>query len=845
MSDSDDFVIDITNVDLDGADLEGGEEGSEVLVSAGAPEEGKEKIEIPNELPLLPIKNTVAFPGTILPLNVGREKSKLLLDTVLTGSKLIGVVSQRFAETDDPAINDLYRIGTACIVLKLLKLPDGTQTIIIHGVARIGIENLAQHDPFWIARVNPIYDQVAPSTELDALMHNVRHAADRVIELSPNIPEEARVVLGNLETPGTLADFLGANLSLGLVHRQELLETFDVADRLKKVHAALAGQIEVLELSQKLQTEVKGQMEHSQREYYLHEQLRAIQKELGETDGRMGETEALREKVQAAQMPEEVATEANREIDRMARIPQASADYSVALDYVTWLCEMPWTNASEDRLDLRRARSILNKDHYGLEKVKKRIIEFLAVRKLKPDGHGPILCFTGPPGVGKTSLGRSIARALGRKFIRVSLGGMHDEAEIRGHRRTYIGALPGRIVQEIRKAGTNNPVFMLDEVDKIGQDFRGDPASALLEVLDPQQNNTFTDHYLDVPFDLSQAMFIATANYMDAVPAALRDRMEVMHLSGYTQREKLEIAKRYLVPRQLDANGLGDVKVTFEDEALSEIIGGHTHEAGVRNLEREIGSVCRGIAAQAAQGRVRKVNVTVKKVTDYLGPARFESETALRTSEPGVVTGLAFTPAGGEIIFVEATQMPGNGQLQLTGQLGDVMRESAQAAHSLMRSRAKRLGIDPKCIAESDIHIHVPAGAIPKDGPSAGVTMLTALVSLLTDQPVRSDVAMTGELTLRGLVLPIGGVKEKVLAAHRAGITRVILPARNKNDTQDVPKQVRDEMTFIYASKIDQVLKAALGEPVEEKKSSRKGKRKRAKSTKKKASRIKRTSRAG
>jgi ATP-dependent Lon protease len=825
MSGQDDFSIDLSDLDLGEDEAEGAEEAAPVMVSADATEKMGDKIEIPDQLPLLPIKNTVAFPGTILPLNVGREKSKLLLDTVLTGSKLIGVVSQRFAETDDPSINDMYRIGTACMVLKLLKLPDGTQTIVIHGLARIGIEDLVQQNPFWIARVNAIHDRVKKSTELDALVHNVRHAADRVIELSPSIPEEARIVLGNLESPGALADFLGANLSLGLVHRQELLETFDVADRLKKVHAALAGQIEVLELSEKLQTEVKGQIENTQREYYLQQQMRAIQKELGETDARTSDIEELRKKVEAANMPEGVAFEANREIDRMQRIPQASPDYSVALDYVTWLCEMPWNNASEDRLDLKRARSILNKDHYGLEKVKKRIIEFLAVRKLKPDGQGPILCLTGPPGVGKTSLGRSIARALGRKFIRIALGGVHDEAEIRGHRRTYISAMPGRVMQEIRKAGTNNPVFMLDEVDKIGQDFRGDPASALLEVLDPQQNATFTDHYLDVPFDLSQVMFIATANYMDPIPAALLDRMEIMELSGYTHREKLEISKKYLVPRQLEANGLTAAKVAFADEALLRIIGGHTREAGVRNLEREIGSVCRGIAAATAEGRTRKVMITGKNVGDYLGPPWFQPEAALRTSEPGVVTGLAFTPVGGEILFVEATQMPGTGQLNLTGQLGDVMRESAQAAYSIVRSRAESLGIDPKLVGTRDIHIHVPAGAIPKDGPSAGVAMLTALVSMFKERPVRSDVAMTGEITLRGLVLPIGGVKEKVLAAHRAGITHVILPARNKVSLTDVPQQIRDEMTFTFATKVDQVLRAAMDISGGKKRSSRKKRR--------------------
>jgi len=771
----------------------------------------QQQIAIPELIPILPLRNAVAFPGTVMPLNIGRHKSKQAVDTALSDNKLIGVLAQRNPEIEDPESSDLYEWGTIALILKLLRMPDGDQTIVTQGLVRFHVLEFTQTQPYLVARISAHADpHVESNTEIDALVHNVRQMARRVIDLSPNVPDEAAMVLSNISEPGALSDFLAANLNLSTPQKQQILETLDVKARLKKVSLALASQLEVLELSSKLQDQVKESISKSQRQYFLQEQLKAIQKELGETDQRTSELEEFRRRVAEAKMPKNVEKEALREIDRMAKIPIASPEYSVAADYVTWLCSLPWAVSTEDNMDIRRAKSVLNADHYDLEKVKKRILQFLAVRKLKPDSRGPILCFVGPPGVGKTSLGQSIARALGRKFIRISLGGMRDEAEIRGHRRTYIGALPGRIMQEIRKCGSNNPVFMLDEVDKLGQDFRGDPASALLEVLDPEQNHTFTDHYLDVPFDLSHVMFIATANYMQPVPPALQDRMEVIEIPGYTQIEKLRIAKKYLLPKQLKENGLDNKKVTFGDDALNRIIDSYTREAGVRNLERQIGSICRAIATKFAEGNKRPVKVTARAVPRYLGPAQYEPEVAMRTSVPGVATGLAYTPVGGQIIFVESTAMPGKGQLILTGQIGDVMKESAQAAYSLLKSRARKLRLDPRQLQETDFHIHVPAGAIPKDGPSAGVAILTSLVSLVTQTPVRSDVAMTGEITLRGLVLPIGGMKEKVLAAKRAGIKTVILPQQNQKDMVDVPKEVQRTMKFVFVKDIDRLLRIAL-----------------------------------
>jgi ATP-dependent Lon protease len=678
----------------------------------------------------------------------------------------------------------------------------------------LGIE---QTEPFAMGRIEVVEDVVTPGPAMDALLASVRQQANRVIELSPNTPDEAAQVLASITSPSSLADFLAANLPAekgDITEKQQLLEETNVEKRLRIIATRLATQLDVLELQSKIQSQVKENIDKSQRRYYLQEQLKAIRKELGdqESGGAGGsEVDTLRTRLQAAKLPELVMKEAERELGRLETIPSASPEYGVIRTYLQILSELPWSVETTDKIDLADARKILDRDHHDLEKVKRRIIEYLAVRKLKPDGGGAILCFVGPPGVGKTSLGKSIAEAMGRKFIRVSLGGVRDEADIRGHRRTYIGSMPGRIIAELRKAGTRNPVMMLDEIDKVGADFRGDPAAALLEVLDPAQNSTFTDHYLDVPFDLSRVLFIATANTMDPVPGPLRDRMEVIEIPGYTQNDKLDIARRYLVPRQLEANGVSPKKVRFLDAALNWIIEGYTREAGVRNLERQIGSIARATAADIVDGKTDRAVIDRERVSAVLGPRKFDPELASRTSVPGVATGMAYTPVGGEILFIEATRMPGKGLITLTGQIGDVMKESATAAYSLIRSRAPALGIDPKLLANSDIHIHVPAGAVPKDGPSAGVAMFTALASLMLNRPVHRDVAMTGEITLRGLVLPIGGLKEKTLAAKRAGIRQVIVPRRNEKDMPEIPPEVRDSLKFHFVDNIDEVLKAALG----------------------------------
>lgn len=792
---------------------------------------------IPEELPVLPLRDSVVFPGTIMPLKIVREKVQRVLDAALAASRMLCTVPQRRSDTEDPKLGDLYRVGTACVILKLMRLDDGSETIIVHGVSRVGIVKIEQETPHLVARVQPRADDTEVSTELDALVHTVRQTARRTIELSPSVPDEALGILDGIPTPGGLADFLAANLSLPLVQKQELLETFDVADRLRKINEAMARQIEILEISRKIQSQVADEMDRSQREYWLREQLKAIQQELGQSDTRSAEVEKFKKRIHQAKMPEAVEVEAKRELERLATIPQASPEYSTSIDHLDWLCSMPWSVSTEDRLDIKRAAAILDEDHYGLQKIKKRILEFLAVRKLKPDGRGPILCFAGPPGVGKTSLGQSIARALGRKFARISLGGVHDEADIRGHRRTYIGAMPGRIVREARKCGTNNPVFMLDEVDKLGHDFRGDPTSALLEVLDPAQNTTFVDHYLDVPFDLSKVLFIATANYMDAVPMPLHDRMEVIELSSYTHHEKLQIAKKYLTPRQLEENGLREKDLKFDDKALRAIIAKYTLEAGVRNLERKIGAICRARAAAIVGGAKGSARVTLKTLERDLGLPIHESEIAAEEAVPGVVTGLAFTPVGGEILFVEATCMPGNGNLKLTGQIGEVMRESAMAAFSIVRSRAAKWKIDGKLLLKNDFHIHVPAGAIPKDGPSAGVAMFSALASLLLDRPVDPATAMTGEITLRGSVLPVGGIREKILAAHRAGLTRVILPHRNLRDLTEIPADVCKQIEFVPVKTLSRLAKLVLGS-----KSKKQPRPKRPKSTAKKQT-TKRTAR--
>jgi ATP-dependent Lon protease len=772
-------------------------------------------IRIPQVAAVLIVRNMVLFPGTIVPISLGREKSKRLLEKILPEQKVIVIVCQKDASVDDPGVNDIYTVGTAAAVLKLLRMEEGSQSAIVSGVKRVKIDRWVQTEPFFMAEVHELSDVLTHTTETDALVMNARNAAMRIVQLSPNIPDEAAVVLANIESPGSLADFLASNVQMELAHKQQFLEELDINSRLRRIGVELQRQLEVLELSNKIQDQVKSNIDKTQREYFLQEQLKAIQNELGQTDERGEEMGELGAKIKAAGMAPPVQAEAERQFERLAKIPVASPEYHVLRTYLDWMVELPWSKSTEDRLDVNIAREVLDADHYDLDKVKQRILEYLAVRKLAPDTHGPILCFMGPPGVGKTSLGQSIARATGRNFIRMSLGGMHDEAELRGHRRTYIGAMPGRIVQEIRKAGTNNPVFMLDELDKVGNDFRGDPTSALLEVLDPAQNFSFQDHYLNVPFDLSRVMFIATANYMGTVPPALRDRMEVIELPGYTRLEKLRIAMKYLVRRQRKENGLKDFQAVWPQEAVQRIIDDYTREAGVRELERQIGTVCRRVAAMIVGGKARSRKINSRFIAEVLGPAKYESELALRTSMPGVVTGLAYTPNGGEIIFIEAAAYPGKGQLTLTGQIGDVMRESAMAALSYVKSIAGKLKIDLEDLAKQDIHVHVPAGGVPKDGPSAGVAMVTALASLLMHKPVRHDVAMTGEITLRGLVLPIGGVKEKVLAARRAGISAVILPARNRKDLVDIPEEISKEMKFHFARTISDVLDIAMdGEAV-------------------------------
>lgn len=766
---------------------------------------------LPETIGILPIRNTVAYPGTVTPLAVGRERSKALLAKAEPNETIIGLLTQRHPDVDRPGFDDLYSVGTAASILKIIKMPQGSINIVVHGIARFKVVERAATEPYLKARIQVLHSRARMTKQLQALMVSVRQTANRVVALSPNVPEEASVLLENIEEPSGLADFLAANLSMEISDKQALLEELDPTKRLEKLSVVLAHQIEVLELSHKIQGRVRESIDKTQREYFLQEQLKAIQTELGQQDVRTEELKELRRNIARAKMPKRVEEEALRELDRLGKIPAASPEYSVIRTYLDWVCELPWSVQTEDQLDIRRAERTLNRDHYNLAKIKKRILEFLAVRKLNPKGKSPILCFIGPPGVGKTSLGKSIARSMGRKFVRISLGGIRDEADIRGHRRTYIGALPGRILQELRKCRSRNPVFMLDEMDKIGADFRGDPASALLEVLDPEQNNSFTDHYLDQPFNLSTVMFIGTANYAGPIPPALQDRMEIIELPGYTTQEKLHIAKRYLVPRQLKEHGLNKMQLTIKDEALSTIIASYTREAGVRNLERNIASVCRAVATEIARRDRRKRTIGKRNLAKMLGPRQYESELALRTGIPGVATALAYTPVGGELLFIESAAMPGKGHLQLTGQIGDVMKESAHAAFSVVKANAERLGIDAKQFAKSDYHVHVPAGAVPKDGPSAGIAMFTSLISLLLQKPARPDVAMTGEITLRGLVLPIGGLKEKLLAAKQAGIKAVILPARNRKDIADIRPETIKGLDLVFVETTDDVLKVVLG----------------------------------
>ncbi|PYO22772.1 MAG: endopeptidase La [Candidatus Rokuibacteriota bacterium] len=770
---------------------------------------------MPDVVGILPLRGTVLFPQAVVPLGAGRVSSLRLIEEAVQGGRLVGAVTQKDPKDDAPGADGLHSVGTLTVIHKALKQPDGTLRLVAQGVGRFRLVEIVQTEPYLKARIEPIEEQSpAQDLELEALVRSVTSLFAKVVLLSPALPDELVAVLDNVEGPGAVADLIAASFpALPLALKQELLETVNVRERLSKLAAALGKEAEVLELGSKIQSEIQSEMSKTQRDYYLREQMKAIQKELGEGDERTQEVDALRAKIEAAGMPAEAKSEALRELDRLAKMPPAAAEYTVARTYIDWLVAMPWQQETTDAVEIGPARAILDEDHEGLEKVKDRILEYLAVKKIRPGGKDPILCFVGPPGVGKTSLGKSIARALGRKFHRISLGGMRDEAEIRGHRRTYIGALPGQIVQGLRRAGTKNPVLMLDEVDKLGMDFRGDPASALLEVLDPEQNATFRDHYLDVPFDLSRVLFITTANVIDTVPAPLRDRMELINLAGYTEEEKVAIAQRHLVPKQACEHGLASgTDIVFEPESLRLLARGYTREAGVRSLEREIASVCRKVARRRAEGNTEPVRVVPDVVVSYLGVPRFElEEVEQRTRVPGVATGLAWTPAGGDVLFVEATRMRGAHTLTLTGQLGDVMKESVQAALSWVRSHAGELGIDAEFWEHSDVHVHVPAGAIPKDGPSAGVTMATALVSLLTGRPVRPDLAMTGEISLSGRVLPVGGIKEKVLAAHRAGIRTIVLPRRNeKNLLEDVPAAVRQSLSVHLADTIGDVLAVAL-----------------------------------
>ena len=810
-----------------------------VMISEGR----EDSPEIPEELPILPLRGVVVYPMMWLPLTVGQPRSIRLVDQAVLENRIIGLVASKVPEKDEPSPEEVYDVGTAAIVHRLLKAPDGTIRLIIQGIERIKIGPYTQTEPFLKAKVTPAPEIVEKGIEIEALQRSTLEFFRKLVSLAPNMPEELEMAAMNVEGPLQLVYLIAGTVRMDLKDAQEILELDSVKDKLLKVTAILTRELEVLELGRKIQSEAQSKMEKMQREFFLREQLKAIKQELGEEDEQTIEIKEYEKKIAEAGMPEEAEKEARRELDRMRMMPPQAAEYSVIRTYLSWMVGLPWDKVTEDNLDIEHARKVLDEDHYDLEKIKERILEFLAVRKLRQERHellekeseehkdlirrereGVILCFVGPPGVGKTSLGRSIARALGRKFIRMSLGGIRDEAEIRGFRRTYVGAMPGRIIQGIRRVGTKNPVFMLDEVDKLGQDFRGDPASALLEVLDPEQNFEFRDHYLDVPFDLSQVLFITTANWLDPIPEPLRDRMEIIHLSGYTDEEKLHIAEGYLVPRQVKENGLLRGEIEFQEDTIRQIIREYTREAGVRNLERQIGAVCRKIAVQAASGNDGKVVVTAEDVSKYLGKPKYFSEVAERTSIPGVATGLAWTAAGGDILFIEATKMPGSKGFLVTGKLGDVMKESAQAALSYVRSHSKDLGITDEAFAESDIHLHIPAGAIPKDGPSAGVTMATALASLFTGRRVRPDVAMTGEITLRGKVLPVGGVKEKVLAADRAGITTVILPRKNEADLEDVPEEIRKRMGFVLVDTVDEVLEAAL-EPKSESEGPREEKR--------------------
>ncbi|MEE9386696.1 MAG: endopeptidase La [Nannocystaceae bacterium] len=814
------------------------------------PDSLDEDTELPEVIPVLPLRNSVLFPGSIIPIDVGRPKSvRLIEESIASERPIIGIVTQREAAVEDPDAQDLYEVGCAARILKVIKLAKDNYSVILQGVMRIRIDEVTVDDPFHQARVSEVVELPVGEDEGEALVANIRETAKKLITLVPELPREAAALLDSVSEPGQVADLVIANLDIDTSEKQSVLEADVVADRLRNVLMLLTRQLEILRIRERINTQVQEEMGYSQREYVLRQQLKAIKGELGDVDEDNADIEEFHKRIDDAGMSEEAQKVAFKQLDRLRQMQPSSAEYTVTRTYVEWLVDLPWSVTTKDRLDISAVRDVLNEDHYDLEKVKKRILEYMAVLKLNASKKGPILCLVGPPGVGKTSLGKSIARAIGRKFVRISLGGVRDEAEIRGHRRTYVGSLPGRIVQGLKRAGTKNPVIVLDEIDKLGNDFRGDPASALLEVLDPEQNHTFSDHYLEVPFDLSRVMFIATANTMDPIPPALRDRLEILELPGYTRQEKAAIARRFLLPKQIGEHGLGpkrtlpvdlesgdgppanapsaaansdtpvetaapfDVDLSLTDAALMELIDSYTREAGVRNLEREISAVIRGVAVKVVEGQLTgKIEIGQAMVPDYLGPQKYMPEVADRTAQPGVATGLAWTAAGGEIMFLECTRMRGKGGLMLTGQLGDVMKESAQAAMSYLKSHVDDLGIEPAIFDDHDIHIHVPAGAIPKDGPSAGVAMFCALVSLLTDRCVRSDVAMTGEITLRGLVLPVGGIKEKLLAAHRAGIRRILLPERNEKDVVDVPEEIREEVELVFCKDVHDVLNHAFAD---------------------------------
>ncbi len=784
-------------------------------------EKDDEPITFGDELPVLPIRNAVLFPGAVAPFDVGREKSVALVEDVDNfASPVIAIFAQKDPSTDDPGAEDLHTVGCAARVLKALKHSSGNYSLILQGLVRIRLEDVTQTGPYLKAKIVRLDDAAIDDDEAEALSMSLRDIAKQVIHLMPELPREAGSLIDSIQAPGALADLVAANLDAPVDEKAQLLETVEAKERIRKVLKLLTRQLEILKMRERINSQIKEEMGKNQREYVLRQQLKAIKEELGEDDGDQGDLDGLEDRIAKASLPTEAEQVAKKQIKRLRNMQVGSAEYTVVRTYLDWILDLPWHNQTADNLDIAAVRRVLDEDHYGLEKVKKRILEYLAVRKLKKDKKGPILCLLGPPGVGKTSLGRSIARALGRKFHRMSLGGVHDEAAIRGHRRTYVGALPGQIIQGMKKVGTINPVIMMDEVDKLGHDFRGDPASALLEVLDPEQNNTFADHYLEIPYDLSNTMFIATANVADPIPAPLRDRMEILEIPGYTRREKLAIARQHLIPKQIEEHGLtnhpatdGTALLEIQDPAVEIVIDGYTREAGVRTLERQLASVIRGVAVKVAEGDFSPRRIeTEDHVREFLGPTRYTSDVAERTSETGVCTGLAWTSVGGEILFIEATRMYGSGKLQLTGQLGDVMKESAHAALSYVRANSEKFGIAKDFLEKSDIHVHIPAGAMPKDGPSAGVTMFTALVSLLTGIRVRHDVAMTGEISLRGRVLPIGGLKEKVLAAHRAGIKRIVLPERNVADLEDVPAEVKNDLEFIPVGKMEQVLAAALEE---------------------------------